>query len=97
MRKPTETIVVTALSNDDTVSRDQLEAALVILKERPRQGSTETLPMLVNKTETARLLGISLSSVFRLVRDKHLTPVQLHGGRRYRTAEIEELARNGRK
>ncbi len=49
-------------------------------------------PILIDKKTTAKLLGISVRMVERLVRRKQLEPVQLCGKVQFRIEDVQELA-----
>lgn len=75
-----------------------LSEALAALIERvvearlPRiDPEPERRPLAVSYSEAARLLGVSVSTVKRLVADRTLVPVELHGAKRLRTADLEAL------
>ena len=48
--------------------------------------------LLVSQAESARMLGVSRVSVYRLVQSGELQPVMIRGARRYRVADLRKLA-----
>lgn len=73
------------LSRHEPSSRDEVAAIVEGLEQRP--------PLLVDSTEAARLLAVSVSTVERMVRDDEIGSVRIGRSRRIPVAELERLAR----
>lgn len=57
-----------------------------------REHSRMVAPILIDKKTAAKLLGISVRMVERLVRRKRLEPVGLCGKVQFRIEDVQELA-----
>lgn len=91
MKRSTSTIVRAALDADKSVRCDLKNTAMAVLREETLQAAM--LPILVTQAQAAKLLGVSRITIYRMVSDGELTPVTIHGMRRYRREELERLAR----
>jgi len=90
MKNSTYRIIVAAISADDTITSDQRDAALSILRER--NTNTTPLPLLLTQAQAGRLLGVSRITIYRLVQDGKLHPTKIREALRYQRAEIERFA-----
>ena len=74
----------------DPSGAEELKEAMANLGGRSRENKVEAL--LLEQAEVARLYNCSRWTVRNLVRDGKLHPVTLRGARRYRRAEVLQLA-----
>lgn len=94
MKKTTRRIMQATLAADETIRHDQRVAAISILSERGA-ASAPTLPLLFTQAQAARLLNVSRATIFRMTRNGELHPILIRGLRRYRRADLEEIACKG--
>jgi len=67
-------------------------------KKKPESKTDETeLPVWLTRDQVAKRLGKALKSVNTLVRHGYLHPIQRNGNNLYALAEVERLARPGRR
>ena len=95
-RKLTESVLQALL----TASASQKAAALAALRAETPQRSVkqrESGPLLVGPAGAARILGVSRSSLWRMIRTGHLATVEIMPGcRRVRRADVEAIAAGAR-
>ena len=86
----TQKIIKAALAADDSVSSEQVRAAVTLLNGRiPQQGPA---PLLLTQKDAAFLLGVSRFTVRKMVAEGQLHPIKVHEAVRYRRSEIEAIA-----
>ena len=81
-----------AIRADSSIPSDRKPGALKFLAG---EASDLARPLLVTQSEAARLLSMSRVTVYRLVRDGALHPVEVRGAKRYRVEDLERIARGG--
>jgi hypothetical protein len=77
---------------DTEIPTDRKAGALAYLS-----GQAEVLlpKLLLTQAEAARALSISRQSLWRLVQENLISPVEIGGIRRYRLADLQRLAAGG--
>jgi hypothetical protein len=90
MNTATAKAIKAILATDETVTPDQCETALALLRGRSSQRAP--LPLLLTQKQAADLLGVSRFTVRNLKLAGQLHPVRLLGSWRYRRDEIEAIA-----
>jgi excisionase family DNA binding protein len=79
-----------------TAPIDRRKRALLILKGETPPPSTTSGPMLLTMGKAARQLGVSRSTIYRMVLAGVLPSIEIAGGRaRVRRTDLEMLARDG--
>ena len=79
-----------------SASLDRKQRALQVLKGETPPAPATTGPMLLTLGKAAKLLGVSRSTIYRLITRGTLPSVEIAQGRaRVRRADIEALARDG--
>lgn len=67
-----------------------------LIAETAYSGSNQKTSLLITQKEAALLLGVDRTTVWRLVHDGIIIPVEiLPGTNRYRRQDIDQLARHG--
>ncbi len=86
------TVVRAAIKADPEIPADRKAGALAYLS-----GQADVLlpKLLLSQAEAARVLSISRVSMWRLVKESVITPVEIGGIKRYRLADLERLAAGG--
>ena len=65
---------------------DAIQTALALLDGKP------TDALLYSGAQTARLLNISVQTLWRMVKSGAIQPVKIRGSTRYRRSDLERLA-----
>jgi len=87
MKRSTEQIITTVMRGDDSVDPDVARA--VVRQLKGKTATSENSALLLTSTETARLLGVSRQTLWRLSQSSELIPVKVRAGTRYRRADVE--------
>jgi hypothetical protein len=95
MNRTTQKIVKAALEADETLTPDQIKAALAILRGQVSQ--QVSVPLLLTQKQVAFLLGVSRFTVRRMTMEGKLCPVQVNEALRYRRSDIEAIANGEQK
>ena len=80
------------LEADVTVSDEDKATVISILSGRRTQTSSNRMPLLLSQCAAAEYLGVSRQTIYRLVKEGVIEPVQVCGYPQYRRADIESLA-----
>jgi len=88
MKRATETVITTVLREDESVDPDVIRMVLGQLKGKPTGQDTSAL--LLSTAETARLLGVSRQTLWRMSKSGELRPVKVRTGTRYRRADVDK-------
>jgi len=92
MKKTTEMVLLTLLKQDETVTADQMERAVAVLRNE-----TTAYEGLLRQSKVAGLLNVNRATVWRMVKEGCLHPIELRPGLwRYPVQEIMSLV-NSRK
>ena len=85
-------IVRAAIKADPEIPIERKAGALAYLS-----GHAEVLlpKLLLSQAEAARVLSISRVSLWRLVKEGVITPVEIGGIKRYRMSDLERIAARG--
>jgi hypothetical protein len=81
-----------AIKADEAIPADRKAGALAYLN-----GQAEVLlpKLLLTQAEAARALSISRQSLWRLVQENLINPVEIGGIKRYRMADLTRIAAGG--
>ena len=90
MNKGTYKAIEALLAADDSIKPAVRGAVLAVLTNGPPEDDGPK-PVLLSQTQAAKLLGVSRSTLFRMVRDGEIEPVQVRGLRRYRYEDLQKV------
>jgi len=93
MQNYTKTIITAALRLDGNYLPEQICAALKLIDgQKPDDRNP---PLLLKQAEIARLLSVSVSTVWRLIQESILPRVTVRRNHRYRRSDILNLIIKG--
>jgi excisionase family DNA binding protein len=87
MKRSTGQIISTVVRDDDSVDPDVARA--VVRQLEGRTATSEPSALLLNPAETARLLGVSRQTLWRLSKSGELVPLKVGAGTRYRRSDVD--------
>ena len=93
MQQYTKTIITAALKLDGNYSPEQICAALNLIDGKKPEYREP--PLLLKQAEVARLLAVSVPTVWRLVREGVLQKVTVRVAPRYRRSDVLDLVAKG--
>ena len=87
-------IIKGALDAMQAFTSQQKKEALDILSGKTTKALKEKTegPVLLTQAQAAQFLGLSRSTIWRMTQTGELTPIQIHGSKRYRKVDLEKLA-----
>lgn len=95
MNLTTKAVIRAALENDSSLSPSDVQSFLALLEGKPSgSGSQSDEPALLTARAAAARLGIGRTTLWRLVNDGRILPVEITPGVfRYPASDVDELAR----
>ena len=87
-------IIEAAIKAAVDITPQQKKEAMDILSGKAKQTPQEKKdgPALLTQAQAAKFLGLSRSTIWRMAQAGELTPIPIHGSKRYRKVDLEKLA-----